>query len=60
MEFETTDPAMLGEMIVTYTLTDAGGGTDVLAVHDMVPLAYLASRQRNRLANGTRQTRSIC
>ncbi len=37
MEFETTDPAMRGEMIVTYTLTDAGGGTDVLAVHDKVP-----------------------
>ena len=37
MEFETDDPAMRGEMKVTYTLTDAGGGTDVLAVHDDVP-----------------------
>lgn len=37
MEFETDDPAMRGEMTVTYTLTDAGGGTDVLAVHDDVP-----------------------
>lgn len=37
MEFETADPAMRGEMTVTFTLTEAGGGTDVLAVHDNVP-----------------------
>jgi uncharacterized protein YndB with AHSA1/START domain/uncharacterized glyoxalase superfamily protein PhnB len=37
MEFETDDAAMRGEMTVTYTLTDAGGGTDVVAVHDNVP-----------------------
>ena len=34
MEFETADAAMRGEMMVTFTLTDAGDGTDVLAVHD--------------------------
>jgi hypothetical protein len=37
MEFETTDAAMRGEMMVTFTRTDAGGGTDVLAVHDNLP-----------------------
>jgi len=37
MEFETTDAAMRGEMMVAFTLTDAGGGTDVLAVHDNLP-----------------------
>ena len=37
MEFETADPEMRGEMTVTYTLVDAGGGTDVLAVHDNLP-----------------------
>jgi len=37
MEFETADPAMRGEMIVTFMLTDAGGGTNVLAVHDNLP-----------------------
>jgi uncharacterized protein YndB with AHSA1/START domain len=37
IEFETDDPAMRGEMTVTFTLTDAGGGTDVLAVHDNLP-----------------------
>lgn len=37
MEFETGDAAMRGEMTVTFTLTDSGGGTDVLAVHDNVP-----------------------
>jgi uncharacterized protein YndB with AHSA1/START domain len=37
MEFETADDSMRGEMIVTFTLTDADGGTDVHAVHDNVP-----------------------
>lgn len=37
MQFETTDIAMRGEMTVTFTLTGAGGGTDVLAVHDNLP-----------------------
>jgi uncharacterized protein YndB with AHSA1/START domain len=37
MEFESSDPAMRGEMTITYTLVDTGDGTDVLAVHDNVP-----------------------
>lgn len=37
MEFETDDAAMHGEMTVTFTLTDADGGTDVFAVHDNLP-----------------------
>src|SRR5258705_7746289 len=37
LEFETADAAMRGEMMVTFTLTDAGGDTDVLAVHDHLP-----------------------
>ena len=37
MEFETSDAAMRGEMMVRFTLTDAGGGTDVLAVHENLP-----------------------
>ena len=37
MEFETDDAAMRGEMTVTFTLTDADGGTEVLAVHDNLP-----------------------
>jgi ankyrin repeat protein len=37
MKFETSKPAMRGVMRVTITLTDAGDGTDVLAVHDRVP-----------------------
>jgi uncharacterized protein YndB with AHSA1/START domain len=37
-EFETTDPAMQGEMTATFTLADApGGGTDIHAVHEGVP-----------------------
>lgn len=37
MAFETADAAMRGEMRVTLTLTDAGSGTDVLAVHQDLP-----------------------
>ena len=37
VEFETTDPALRGEMTITITLVDADGGTDVFAVHDGLP-----------------------
>lgn len=37
LEFETTDPMLRGEMTLTITLTDAGGGTDILAVHESLP-----------------------
>ena len=38
VEFETTDPALRGEMTITITLADAeGGGTEVHAVHDGLP-----------------------
>lgn len=36
-EFETTDPALRGEMTITITLADADGGTDLLAAHDGLP-----------------------
>ena len=37
VEFETDDPALQGEMTITYTLTDADGGTDVVGVHEGLP-----------------------
>jgi len=37
VEFETADPAMRGAMTITFTLTDADGGTDLFAVHDGLP-----------------------
>src|SRR3954453_6190751 len=37
VEFETADPALQGEMTISFTLTDAGGGTEVGAVHDGLP-----------------------
>lgn len=37
LEFETTDPSMMGEMRITYTLRDADGGTELVAVHEGVP-----------------------
>ena len=36
-EFETSDPAMQGEMTSSITLADADGGTDVFAVHENLP-----------------------
>ena len=39
LEFETENPGMRGEMTITFTLTDADGGTEVLAVHDRLPPA---------------------
>jgi uncharacterized protein YndB with AHSA1/START domain len=36
-EFETTDPALQGEMTITIKLADAHGGTDLFAVHDGLP-----------------------
>lgn len=37
IEFETADPAMRGEMTVTYKLVEARGGTDVVATHENLP-----------------------
>lgn len=37
MEFETSDPAMQGEMTSTFTLQESDGGTDIEAVHENVP-----------------------
>ena len=37
VEFETKDPALRGEMTITYTLADADGGSDIPAVHDRLP-----------------------
>ncbi len=37
VEFETDDPSLAGEMTVTYTLTDAEGGTDLVGVHEGLP-----------------------
>jgi uncharacterized protein YndB with AHSA1/START domain len=36
-EFETEDPSLRGEMTVTLTLTDAVGGTGLVAVHEGLP-----------------------
>lgn len=37
VEFETAEPALRGEMTITISLSDADGGTDVLAVHEGLP-----------------------
>jgi len=40
-EFETTDPALRGEMTITITLADADSGTELVAVHEGVPPGVL-------------------
>ncbi|NOK32712.1 SRPBCC family protein [Corallococcus exercitus] len=43
-EFETSGPALRGEMIITFTLSDAqDGGTDLLAVHEGLPSGVSSS-----------------
>jgi hypothetical protein len=37
VEFETSDPALQGEMTITKGLVDADGGTDIIALHDGLP-----------------------
>jgi uncharacterized protein YndB with AHSA1/START domain len=37
VEFETTDPRLMGEMTITATLRDRDGGTELRAVHEGVP-----------------------
>ncbi|MQA62873.1 MAG: hypothetical protein GEU86_15590 [Actinophytocola sp.] len=36
-ELETDDPDLRGEMTITMSLTDADGGTELVAVHDGLP-----------------------
>lgn len=36
-EFDSGDPDVRGEMTIVLTLTDADGGTDVVALHENVP-----------------------
>jgi uncharacterized protein YndB with AHSA1/START domain len=37
VEFETDDPELQGEMTITITLTEAGGATELDAVHENLP-----------------------
>ncbi|WP_067655403.1 SRPBCC family protein [Nocardia harenae] len=37
VEFDTDDPEIRGEMRIVFTLADADGGTDLVALHDGVP-----------------------
>jgi uncharacterized protein YndB with AHSA1/START domain len=47
IEFETSDPALRGEMTITITLVDAAGGTDVIAVHEGLPSAVSPADNEN-------------
>jgi uncharacterized protein YndB with AHSA1/START domain len=37
VEFESDDPAMQGEMTITYALADADNGTDLVGLHENLP-----------------------
>jgi uncharacterized protein YndB with AHSA1/START domain len=56
IEFETTDPALRGEMTITYTLTDADAGTNLLGVHD----GLRSTRPSDQTALRTRQSPVRC
>lgn len=43
VEFETDDPSLQGPMIMTTTLTDAAGGTDVAIEHEGLPAGVSAA-----------------
>ena len=43
LEFETSDPFLLGKMTVTTTLTEAGDGTDVVITHQGLPRGVSAA-----------------
>ena len=43
LEFETDNPAMRGTLTMTTTLTDAGGGTDIVILDDGLPDAIPAA-----------------
>lgn len=42
IEFETTDPALQGEMTITTTLSERAGGTEVVAIHEHLPSGLAA------------------
>ena len=42
VEFETDNPAMLGEMTITFLLNEAPGGTEILAIHEGLPAGLSA------------------
>lgn len=37
VEFESDDPSMQAEMTITYTLADAGSGTELVGLHENLP-----------------------
>ncbi|HEV7722996.1 MAG TPA: SRPBCC family protein [Iamia sp.] len=37
VEFESDDPTMQGEMTISYTLAEAGDGTELVGVHENLP-----------------------
>jgi hypothetical protein len=37
VEFDSDDPAMSGEMTITYLLEDAEGGTELTGIHENLP-----------------------
>lgn len=43
LEFETADPGLRGEMTITFTLADADGGTELLALHEGLPAGLSAA-----------------
>ncbi len=64
LEFETADPALRGEMVMTTELTEVDGGTEVVIVHegvpDVVPVADNETGTRMALENLALLVESAC
>jgi uncharacterized protein YndB with AHSA1/START domain len=43
VEFETDDPALKGEMTITYMLAERDGGTELVGIHDNLPPGVVPS-----------------
>ncbi|WP_345651470.1 SRPBCC family protein [Streptomyces siamensis] len=64
LEFETADPALRGEMVMTTELTEVDGGTEVVIMHegvpDAVPVADNETGTRMALENLALLVESAC
>lgn len=47
IEFETEDPGLRGKMVITTMLAAAGGGTDVVVLHEGIPDGVSTSDNEN-------------
>jgi len=63
VEFESADPALQGELMITTTVADADGGTVVTAVHEGLSPSLSSADKRTGMAfvaRPARRARRVC